>query len=236
MRLRWAVVLLGAGIALAVAGPAWPLSQPHPQPAEQLSVRGFLKGRLGEDREVRLALIAAHPKGFFRLQTLTVALTLHGQSIQDLAFSVHDLTLTVGRNPPVPLTREAPPTSGGFLGVEPAKSHFVRSTFSVRLELRMFVTAPIPDDAIFRITAADDEENVATALRRPQLGRPFLSWGTLAVAVALAAFVGAFAGNTLSSRRYRQREPSIWDILERRLREQKARPPSLAASRTGGPG
>ena len=130
MRLRWAVVLLGGSIALAVAGPAWPLSQPHPQPAKQLSVRAFLKGRLGEDREVRLALIAAHPKGFFHLQTLAIALTLHGQSIQDLAFSVHDLTLTVGRNPAVPLTRETPPTSGSFLGVEPAKSHFVRSTFS----------------------------------------------------------------------------------------------------------
>jgi hypothetical protein len=77
---------------------------------------------------------------------------------------------------------------------------------------------------------------VATALRRPQLGRPFLSWGTLAVAVAVAAFVGALVGNTVSSRRYRQHEPSIWDILERRLREQNARPPSLAASRTGGAG
>ena len=44
------------------------------------------------------------------------------------------------------------------------------------------------------------------------------------MATAVALFMGAFIGKALTRRRYRERQPSIWDIVERRLREQKIRP------------
>jgi hypothetical protein len=45
-----------------------------------------------------------------------------------------------------------------------------------------------------------------------------------------ALLLGAFLGNILTHRKYRQREPSVWDILERRLKEQKAKPPRTLTS------
>jgi hypothetical protein len=237
MRLRSALVLMLAGwLAFSTATPAWTLSQPHPQPSRDLTIRGFLKGRLGEDRDVRLALTATHPDGWFRLESLIVALTLHGQSIQEISFDVQDQSLVVGGRPPAALRPDTPRVAGSFVGVEPARTRLIRSTFSIRLELRLFSTADIPNQAIFRMTALDDAGNGAEALRRPQFGRGLLSWGTLGLAVALALFIGAFAGNTFSTRRYRHGEPSIWDILERRLKEQNARPPALVASEAGGVG
>jgi hypothetical protein len=56
-----------------------------------------------------------------------------------------------------------------------------------------------------------------------------LSWGTLGLAAALAVFIGGFFGNSLTHRRYRQRAPSIWQVVERRLKEQRVRPPTPVA-------
>ena len=62
----------------------------------------------------------------------------------------------------------------------------------------------------------------------------YLSWGTVGLAAILALVLGTFIGNTVTSRRYRQREAGVWDILERRLKEQRARPPTSDLATVGG--
>jgi hypothetical protein len=53
-----------------------------------------------------------------------------------------------------------------------------------------------------------------------------LSWGSLGAAVLMALLVGAFLGNAFASHRMQQRARlSVWAVLERRLQEERAKPP-----------
>jgi hypothetical protein len=149
---------------------------------------------------------------------------VRGQPIQDITFTLDDTTIATSGHPQVPIgTRVRLP--GSFLDVLPGRSFMIRSVFSIRVVMWATVTSDVPRDAEFRITATDDEGRVSLVRRPARLAAGLLSWGTLALAVGFALFAGAFVGNTFSSRRYRARQPSIWDILERRLREQRVRRP-----------
>ena len=229
------LVLLAGSFWLVPPQAAVAVPHPHPEPPSGLTVRGFVRGTLGRDSDVRFALTATHPRGFHHLSSLRADLVLHGESIQDITFLVDDRLLAVGSRPPVPIGPAAPSTvPGSFLSVDASRTRLIRSTFSVRVELRLAARTRIPGDAVFRMTVTDDEGGSATSLRRPRLDAGLLSWGTLVVAVALALVVGGLTGTTLSARRHRQRQPSIWEILERRLKEENARPPPAGVSAAGG--
>lgn len=222
-----------AAMALWPAGAGLAISLPHPESPRRLTVQGTLSGKFGKGGKVNFSIVATDPLSFLHLKSVKVAMLLHGFSIQDIEFFVGPQTIgTTGRQP-VKFGGAALP--GSFLRIINGNtSRFVRSTFGIKLIFWARVSESIPRGIRLRLTATDQDANVSRATNRVDVSRGLLSWGTLGLAAAVALFLGGFVGNTITSRRYRQGEPSIWQIVERRLKEQNARPPTpVGAARVG---
>jgi len=227
-----ALLLLAAGLVL-VPAEGWAVSLPHPEPPRRLTVQGTLAGKLGRGGKVNFNIVATDPQNWTHLKSVRIVMLLHGFSIQEIDYFVSTGTIgTTGRQP-VPFG--GPPLPGSFLRIINGNTtRRVRQTFSITLTFWARVTESIPGGAQVRLIATDQDGNVSRATNRAPVSRGLLSWGTLGLAAAVALFIGSFLGNTITSRRYRQREPSIWQIVERRLKEQRGRPPSpVGAARLG---
>jgi hypothetical protein len=223
--------LLLAALSLQ-AGAALALSIPHPEPPRRLTVQGTLTGKFGKGGKVNFNVVATDPLTFLHLKSVKIVLLLHGFSIQDIEFFVGTQTIGTSERQPVKFGGRSVP--GTFLRIINGNTgRYVRSTFGIRLIFWARVTESIPRGIRLRLIATDQDRNVSRATNRVAVSRGLLSWGTLGLAAAVALFIGSFFGNTITSRRYRQREPSIWQIVERRLKEQRVRPPSLAGGRVG---
>jgi hypothetical protein len=234
MRPRLIVVLLLITLHLALAPTTGStVSLPHPQAPRRLTIQAFVTGKVARDARIRFHLVGTDPVGWHHLQSMQIVVILHGQPIQDIAFTLDDTSIATAGHAPVPIgTLVRLP--GTFLDVHPGRSFMIRSVYSVRVVIWTKVSSDVPRDAEFKITATDDDGRVSLVRRPARLAAGFLSWGTLAVAVGFALFAGAFFGNSFSSRRYRSREPSIWDLVERRLREERGRRPMPVLAPTGG--
>lgn len=234
MRPRPLVVLGLVALLLALTpAPGSTVSLPHPQAPKRLTIQAFVTGKVARDRRIRFHLVGTDPIGWHHLQSLQIAVTLHDQPIQEITFTLEETSIATAGHEAVPIgTLVRLP--GTFLDVHPGRSFMIRSVYSVRVVLWTKVSSDVPRDAEFRITATDDDGRVSLVWRPARLAAGFLSWGTLALAVAFALFAGAFAGNSFSSRRYRSRETSVWDLVERRLREERARRPILVPAPIGG--
>ena len=223
-----------AAMALWPAGAGLAVSLPNPEPPRRLTVQGTLAGKLGKGGKVNFNIVATDPKNWTDLKSVKIIILLHGFSIQEIEYLVSPGTIgTTGRRP-VPFG--GPPLPGSFLRIINGNTtRRVRQTFSITLTFWARVTESIPGGAQVRLIATDQDGNVSRATDRAPVSRGLLSWGTLGLAAAVALFIGSFLGNTMTSRRYRQREPSIWQIVERRLKEQRVRPPPpMGAARVGG--
>ena len=220
------VLALGA-MALWPAGAVLAISLPHPEPPRRLTVQGTLVGKMGKGGKVNFNIVATDPSSFLHLKSVKVVMLLHGFSIQDIEFFVGTQTIGTTARQPVKFGGRGLP--GSFLRIINGNtSRFIRSTFGIKLIFWARVTESIPGGAQVRLIATDQDGNVSRATNRAPVSRGLLSWGTLGLAAAVALFLGGFVGNTMTSRRYRQREPSIWQIVERRLKEQRVRPPTPA--------
>jgi hypothetical protein len=144
-------------------------------------------------------------------------------------FDVQAQTLSVTGGDPVPIGTPVS-LSGSFFAVDAGNVRLVHEAFGVRLTLTLTPTAPIPRHSVFRTSSTDTDGTTISIRTLAPLAPGFLSWGTLLLAVAVALFVGAFAGNTFSTRRHRRREPSVWDVLQRRLREESGWRPGLPSA------
>jgi len=189
-------------------------------------------GKLGKGGKVNFRLVATDAESWYHLKSVKIDLLLNGFSIQETEFFVGPQT--IGTTGVQPVKFRGPPLQGSFLRIINGNtSRFVRQTFSITLIFWARVSESVPRGIRLRLIATDQDGNVSRATNRVVVSRGLLSWGTLAMAAALALFLGGFVGNTITSRRYRQREPSIWQVVERRLREQRARPPSPVQARVG---
>jgi len=180
-----------------------------------------------------VAVVATHPAGWVRLQTITITLLLNERPVEDAVFAVHEETIAVTGVDPVPV---GSPTvlRGSFFAVDASRVRLVHEAFGILMTLRITPLAPIPGGSVLRASSTDVDGAVVSVRRVAPLAPGFLSWSTLLLAVAVALFIGAFVGNTFSTRRHRQREPSVWDILQRRLREESGWRPGLASQGPGG--
>jgi hypothetical protein len=220
-----ASLALAALITILASAPAFAVSLPHPEPPKRLTVQGTLKGRFGKGGKLNFNIVATDPLSFLHLKSVKVSVLLHGFSIQDVEFFVADQTIDITGRQPVKFGGR--PLSGSFLRlINGNTSRYVRSTFGIRLIFWTRVDETIPRGVQLRLVATDQDGKISQATNRVTVPRGLLTWGTLGLAAALALFGGAFAGNKLTVRRYRQRAPTIWQIVERRLLEQRARPPS----------
>jgi hypothetical protein len=226
------LLILLAAVSVLPSASAWAISLPHPESPRKLTVQGKIVGNLRKGGDVRFAIVATDPSGWFDLSTVSILLLLHEQPVQEITFEVDTSTLTTTGQPPVHFPGVAS-LPGSFLEVfhdaSLAKKNvveLVRQTFSVSLNISTKVREAIPGSIVVRVTAVNRDGDVSTARVRAAVKGGLLSWGTLALAAGVALFLGGLVGNTFTHRRYRQREPSIWDIVERRLKEQRVRPPA----------
>jgi hypothetical protein len=237
---RFSILLLPlalAGMALWPAGAGLAVSLPHPEPPRRLTVQGTLAGKLGKGGKVNFNIVATDPQNWTHLKSVKIVMLLRGFSIQEIEYFVSSGTIGTTGLKPVPFG--GPPVQGSFLRIINGNtSRRVRQTFSITLTFWARVTESIPGGTRLRLLATDEDGNVSRATNRVAVSKGLLSWGTLGLAAALALFIGGFFGNSLTHRRYRQHAPSIWQVVERRIKEQRVRPPnpvagSSARDRTG---
>jgi hypothetical protein len=204
---------------------------PHPPRPDRLTVSGFVVGRVAKGNLIRFGILATVPttSSWAALDSLKVVLLLRGQKLQEMTFFVKEGLFKLGDRPPVSITSSTP-LGGGFFQVNPHTVRRIRYTFSVRATFWARVREPIPKGTTFRVIARDENGNISYARERVSVSSGFLTWGTFAIGFVLALLIGAFAVNLRYSRRLRERQPSIWDVLERRLREDRARPPALVGA------
>jgi hypothetical protein len=223
------IALWGAALALVtVPVAARAVSLPNPEAPRVATIQVRVKGGFAHGRAVPFAIVATHPQGWVKLQTITISLLLNEQSVEDAVFDVHAETLSVTGHDPVPIDTPVM-LDGSFFSVDAGNVRLVHEAFGIRVTLWITPIAPIPHGAVFRTSSTDADGNSVSVRKVAPIAPGFLSWTTLALAVAVALFVGSFVGNTFSTRRHRQRQPSVWDILERRLREESGWRPGLAS-------
>jgi hypothetical protein len=226
---RWTLLTaLVAGAWLIAPASGWTVSNPHPLPPRRLTVQGKLVGKLGKGAVVRFEIVATDPSGWPDLNEVKIVMLLNGQPIQEITYSVDDRTLVTTGQAPIQFPEQTS-LSGSFLEVfRPTNVKIppvLHGTFTIDLAISAKVREEIPSATVVRVIATNDDGDRAYARMQAGVAGGWLSWGTFGLAAGVALFFGAAIGNMLTSRRYRQRQPSIWQIVERRLREQKARPP-----------
>ncbi|HEY3210780.1 MAG TPA: hypothetical protein VGL18_13510 [Actinomycetota bacterium] len=227
MRRRPILVLLIAGTLSALpASPVDALSVPHPPKPSQLTVSGFIVGRVAKGNLIRFGILASDPRSWGDLHSVKVILLLHGQSLQEMTFFVKENQFKLGDQRAVSIT-SSEPVVAGFLRVNPHTVRRIRHTFSIRVTFWARIREAIPRGTTFRVIARDEAGNISYAREKVGVSGGFLTWGTFAIGFVLALLIGVFVTNLRYSRRLRERRPSIWEILERRLREERARPPAL---------
>jgi hypothetical protein len=235
---RWIFpMLLFAGAWWMLPARGWAVSNPHPEPPRRLTVQGTLVGTLGKGAEVRFQIVATDPSGWPDMSAVSIVMLLNEQPIQEITYSVDDHTLTTTGQQPIDFPEQTS-LPGSFLQVfRPVDSKIapiVHGTFSIDLAISARVREEIPSSTIVRVIVTNDQGDRAYARVQASVGGGWLSWSTFGLAAGIALFLGGFIGNMLTSRRYRQRQPSIWQIVERRLKEQKTRPPAPMAARGDG--
>jgi hypothetical protein len=206
------------------AGPAVGLVLPHPQRARRLSITGGIIGRVGKHHKVRLVMTAATPpSGYGDLKSMSASLILRGQVLEQIVYDIGAVTVGItGQRAIRVFGRPAP--KGSFFQIFPHHAHYVRSAFIVNFTVWMYFLEAVSKDARWRFVANSRSGSSVAISYRVRLAPVFLSWSTLGLSAAVALLLGAFLGNIHTHRKYRQREPSVWDIVERRLKEQKAKP------------
>jgi hypothetical protein len=209
------------------AEPVRALSVPHPPKPTQLTVSGFVVGRIAKGNLVRFAIVVYEPLSFAHLESVKVVFLLRGQNLQEMTYVVKKDEFKLGDQPPVSVTSSTP-VRAGFLQVNPHTLRRIRRTFGLRVTFWARVRESIPPGTTVRVIARDEDGNISYAKEKVHIRGGFLTWGTFTIGFVLALLIGAFLTNLRHSRRLRERQPSIWDVLERRLREERARPPALA--------
>jgi hypothetical protein len=219
-------------VAICLVGPAAPvdaLSLPHPPKARQLTVSGFVIGRVAKGNLVRFGILVTSPGGWFEVRSVKVVLLLHGNALEEIAFFPKEERLRVGDQSAVSINTSDPVTSG-FFRITPHTVRMIREAFGLKVTLWARIREPIPKGTTFRVIARSEKGGISYAREKVGVSGGFLTWGTFAIGFVLALLAGAVATNLRWSRRLRERRPSIWDVLERRLREDRVRAPALVGA------
>jgi hypothetical protein len=235
---RVLLLLVAAGLLMLSAAPALGVVLPRPAPARRLTITGGTIGKVGRHHKLRLVMTAAAPPpgGFVDLKSMSASLILRGQVLETIVYDIGAGTVQIAGREPIRVG-DRPAPLGSFFQIFPRHARFIRSTFSVNFTVWMYFLEAVSKDARWRFIAHSRSSGSGSAVAisyRVRLAPGFLSWSTFGLGAAAALFIGGFIGNTYTHRRYRAGEPSVWDILERRLKEQRARPPAIRAARGDG--
>jgi hypothetical protein len=235
-RISMAVLAMVVVAAVALtAQPAGAISVPIPPKPNRLTVSGFVIGRLAKGNKVRIGFVAFDPLFWADLSVVKAALLLRGQVLEDLSFFVHDQTLQVGDRAPVSIESRDPVTSG-FFQVNPQTVRMIRYAHGIRVIMWAHVRESIPNGTTFRVIAKGSGDDLSYARVKVAITGGFLTWGIFALGFVLALLLGMALARARAAKRFRAEQPSVWDVLVRRLREERGWQPSLATAAAGSDG
>jgi hypothetical protein len=213
---------------LSVAAAAAVLTTPLPaSAAAQVTARGSAAGALAAGSTLRVVVHVTERDQWQRIAQIEVSLRLRGQPLDQLrvfppSFSIQ----VVGGGPPASLGAKGILQSRAFFRVDNGKATVSAKGGRYDLTFPIHLLADPPPGARLFLQAQDvigDSTKLVT-LSPPVLpehqGFP---WGTLATLAAAALFIGAFVGNTFSTRRAKRRPPSIYATVQRRLDQERAK-------------
>ena len=192
-------------------------------PSVKIHHTGSVTGELKQGNTVTARIAVAHPNGWQNVQRVVIAMRLRGRPLDQLVFQSLDLSLSIsGDGGPVVLG-QAGELRGTFFTVDTSAVALQASKDRLGLIVPIRLgSAPPPGGRLFyTYSALGAPAPGFLPLTPPVQGSSGFSWGTLAVAIAAALFVGGFVGNLFSSRRRPQR-PSIYATVQRRLEQERA--------------
>jgi hypothetical protein len=214
----------GAFVALVVA--LVPVALAAGAAAEaKVTAGGSAAGDLAPGSTIEVRLRVHDSEGWQRIETIEVSLRLRNQPLDRIEFVPSAFSVSV-------VNGGAPVSIGGggelrgpyFLVDNPKVTVSAKGgEFDLAFPLRL--TAEPPPGGSLVLTASDTsgvssgDVSLTPPVTTKDRGFP---WGTIGLAVAAALFLGAFVGNTFSTRRSRSR-PNVYATISRRLEDERAR-------------
>jgi hypothetical protein len=196
--------------------------------SDELAVAGSVAGSLEAGGRATFRLEADVPGGWRNLRELRVTMILHELILAETTYFEQYDAIAV-RGSPLVDVGTAHELLGSFLRIS-AKDVTTQSRGDrFVLTIRATVRQDIPAGMEFRLTAVDDQGAEVSVTRRapraPAEATGGSAWGSLAIAVIGALLIGGYLGNTFASHR-RAAVPtiSVYEIVEKRLRLERARP------------
>jgi hypothetical protein len=225
VRFRMALVIRRASRLLAAVwlGLSATATAASAAPAAKVRHSGSVTGELKQGNTVTVRIAIDHPNGWQNVQRVVIAMRLRGQPLDQIVFQSQDLSLSiVGDGGPVVLGQVGE-LHGPFFTVDTSAVALQASKNRLGLIVPVRIgSAPPPGARLFyTYSALGAPAPGFLPLTPPVKGSGGFSWGTLAVAIAAALFVGGFVGNLFSSRR-RPTRPSIYATVQRRLEQERA--------------
>jgi hypothetical protein len=216
--LRVALAMGAAVVPLALAGTG-------AMAAAKVTADGTAAGELAPGAPIRVRIQTNDSEGWQRIEAIEVALRLRGQPLDRVIVEPSTFSITVQNSDAPVLMGEEGVLRGPYFQVDNAKVTVTAkgNEFDMTFPLRLSA-APPPGAALF-LTARDTtgissgDVTLTPPVTTEDKGFP---WGTIGLAVAAALFIGAFVGNTFSTRRSHSRT-NVYSTVARRLDEERSK-------------
>ncbi len=209
--------LVGVVLAVALAAPALAASA-SPRPP---TIDGTVAGDLSPGDQLTYRVDAAAIGGWQNLHEIVASAISNGSTLETMTFKIEDNQLDVGdQDLPVGTGAVA---SDPYLRVNAAKVVVTTGGANLSISIIADVIKALPDNVRFRLQAVDDFGRTASLTRGLNVGTSTgLTWGTVALAVAVALFAGGFLGNVFASKRRPVARPSVYVAVQRRIDERRS--------------
>ena len=217
--------VLRAALALGAAAVPLALAAVGARAASRVTADGTAAGRLAPGAAIRVRVQTRDSEGWQRLDAVEVALRLRGQPLDRVVVEPSTFSITIVNSGAPASIGEEGVLRGPYFRVDNSKVTVSAKEDEFDLTFPLRLSADPPPGAALFLTARDSSGITSgdVALTPPvtteDKGFP---WGTIGLAVAAALFIGAFVGNTFSSRRSRAR-PNVYATVARRLEEERSK-------------
>ncbi|MFL5797571.1 MAG: hypothetical protein ACJ77A_06515 [Actinomycetota bacterium] len=229
MRHRAARLPLRLALGCLVAA-AWALvsipaagAAPSPPSTPVVTARGSAAGDLVPGTPIRVRLVAIDSHGWQRIEGIEVALELRGQPLDRMVVTPTGFSVVIVNSGAPISIGQVGTLQGPFFKLDDSKMTVTAKGTRFQLAFPVQLVAAPPPGARLFLTVTDVS---GVTSRQVPLSPPVTKadngfpWGTIGLAVAGALFIGAFVGNTFSTRRSRVR-PNVYATVARRLQEEE---------------
>jgi hypothetical protein len=219
----------GLILAALCLAPVLLAASPSPSPSQTFQagprLTGSVSGDLVKGSRVIFTLRATEPGGWQNLHTLQVTMLLHDLILSQMSYYQDFDAISIRGGQLVHLGTDQG-LEGSFFRINGLDVDTLTSGDRLDVTIRAQVRQDIPEEAVFRLTALDDDGVSSSIVKsavvpKPDEGGGF-SWGALAAAVLAALFAGTLIGGAFASRR-RTATVSVYTAIRRRLDEERSR-------------